>query len=95
LSETNTSGAAVPSNQTLVPAKLVATIPPVDTDIGTTAVGPSAEPKIDTISPGATPPAVELAAFTMLRIAGKGGLITSVTRMDCGLLEAPPAVTTI
>src|ERR1035438_2157509 len=89
-------GAANEPNKTRVPERVEASVPVLgSTENCTPGVGPSPFPLMVTISPGAIAPAAPLAEFvtdeiTTVEVAV---LTVKVTRMVCGLFDAPGAVT--
>src|SRR5690348_17277349 len=57
-------GAATPSKVTLVPPAVVVTLPSAPRLRPASDAGPNPDPKMVTISPGATPPPLNVAALT-------------------------------
>ena len=96
VAETYRSGAAMPSNRTVVPASWVAMLPvEASTAPKIPAAGPSIEPTTVTSSPGDTAPPTQLAEFaTPVMTTGEGadGFTVKATVIIWGLFEAPAAV---
>jgi len=91
-------GAAMEPKKTVVPARVVSTIPVAGSTENTAPTpGPSPLPSMEISSPGAMGPTRLVAEFSMAAMTIAGGVAetTRLTEIVWGLFDAPAAVTVI